>query len=644
VFVAALNERFAAAWSATLGDERICIAVLDGPVERSHVAFKGARLTEIKDRSSSLELSTGFASEHGTHVASIIFGQHGSPVTGIAPRCRGLLIPIFGNAPDGGVLRCTQVELADAITAAVNRGAHIINISGGEFTASGTFHPTLGDVLDRCDQQGVLIVAAAGNDGCDCLHVPAAHPSILAVGAATAAGQPLEWSNWGSQYQRHGLLALGENVRGAAPGGKISQRSGTSSAAALVSGVAGLLMSLDIQHGIKPNGPRIRQLLLHSSDPCPSASPSACRRYLSGVLNVERAVSLLSEKAAVMNLNESNSDIQSHFCESTSTHPPQTSGSAHQTYGPTPFGCVGSIRGGTSVDSNMTEVAPATCACRGGGAPAPKLVFALGQIGYSFSSQARVDSLRQHMSPLDPLRQTDLFTHLTTHRYDATSVIWTLEIDSVPVYAISLGGPNSRLILKELWLIMAAQTTYKYNQSNGLPLSANDVERVSVAGALGGWVSLMTGARLPVIHPELRGVIRWNTDDFAKKVAAYGKAPTSMAAKVKVVARFLERICFDFRNLGLTSRDRAINFVATNPHGFAEAFTEAANAGLKLHTIEVVPSLVCRPGSECWDVRLEYFDPNQQTDVARRVYRVTVDVSDVVPVVVGEPRYWSIAE
>jgi hypothetical protein len=117
-----------------------------------------------------------------------------------------------------------------------------------------------------------------------------------------------------------------------------------------------------------------------------------------------------------------------------------------------------------------------------------------------------------------------------------------------------------------------------------------------------------------------------------------------MAAKVKVVARFLERICFDFRNLGLTSRDRAINFVATNPHGFAEAFTEAANAGLKLHTIEVVPSLVCRPGSECWDVRLEYFDPNQQTDVARRVYRVTVDVSDVVPVVVGEPRYWSIAE
>ena len=170
-------------------------------------------------------------------------------------------------------------------------------------------------MLNRCHQLGVLIVAAAGNDGCDCLHIPAAHPSILAVGAATVAGQPLDWSNWGKQYQGHAVLAVGENVRGASLGGKVSQRSGTSSAAAIVSGVAGLMMSIDLGRGIKPHGPRIRRLLLQSADPCPSTSPSICRRYLSGVLNIDRALNLVSREESVMSLNEFNNTRDLRFDE-----------------------------------------------------------------------------------------------------------------------------------------------------------------------------------------------------------------------------------------------------------------------------------------------------------------------------------------
>ncbi len=681
--VASLNERFAAVWSATLGDDGICIAVLDGPVDRSHVAFKNARLAAIGGQCSTTASVDGVASGHGTHVASIIFGQHESPIKGIAPRCSGLLLPIFGNAPDGSVLKCTQIELAYAIALAADRGAHIINISGGEFTSTGTVHPILGAVLDRCHEQGVLIVAAAGNDGCDCLHIPAAHPSILAVGAATAAGQPLEWSNWGSQYQGHGLLAMGENVRGAGPSGKITERSGTSSATAIVSGVAGLLMSLDLQQGIKPNGPRIRQILLQSSDPCPSTSPSSCQRYLSGVLNVERAVSLLSEKENVMNLNECNSYEQSSLSDSDARRPRETSGSPYASPGPTQISPLASMRGATLVVPNNAVIAPAGCACGGSGTPAPRLVFALGQIGYSFTSQARVDSIRQHMFAIrketkkrrlqndekpDPFSQDDLFKYLVEDgaRYDATSIIWTLQIEDVPVYAISIVGPNSQAIVDELIQIMNGQKEYKKKLEDSEPdpptLGEKDVERVSVAGVLSGSVQLMTGELLPVIHPELRGMIYWNSQDLAKKIVAQCEGePKNPRAKQKgdvkerakgdnakeeteVVERFLERICFDFRNLGVESRDRAINFVATNPCDLRRAFSEAAAANLKLHTIDVAPSLVCRPGSECWDVRLEYFSPKAETDVARRVHRITVDVSDVVPVVVGKPLYWSIAE
>jgi hypothetical protein len=164
-----------------------------------------------------------------------------------------------------------------------------------------------------------------------------------------------------------------------------------------------------------------------------------------------------------------------------------------------------------------------------------------------------------------------------------------------------------------------------------------------------------------VIHPELRGMIWWNSQHLAQQVVgqfekeskadremhkAQGIRLRTKAEKEKIVEQFVERICFDFRNLGRRSDERAINFAATYPYAFKAAFERVAisEPDLRLHTVEVERSLVCRPGSECWDVKLEYFNPANNTDAARRVYRIAVDVSDVVPVAAGELRYWSIAE
>src|SRR5436305_1762547 len=82
-----------------------------------------------------------------------------------------------------------------------------------------------------------IIVAAAGNEGCECLHVPAALPSVLAVGAMDSQGKPLESSNWGGPYRQQGILAPGERIAGALPGGGVGYKSGTSSATAIVSGI-----------------------------------------------------------------------------------------------------------------------------------------------------------------------------------------------------------------------------------------------------------------------------------------------------------------------------------------------------------------------------------------------------------------------
>jgi hypothetical protein len=64
--------------------------------------------------------------------------------------------------------------------------------------------------------------------------------------------------------------------------------------------------------------------------------------------------------------------------------------------------------------------------------------------------------------------------------------------------------------------------------------------------------------------------------------------------------------------------------------------------GMELDAIDVVRSPICRPESDCWDVKLTFFDPAKLLERARKVYRFTVDVSDVTPVTAGPVRSWSV--
>jgi hypothetical protein len=105
---------------------------------------------------------------------------------------------------------------------------------------------------------------------------------------------------------------------------------------------------------------------------------------------------------------------------------------------------------------------------------------------------------------------------------------------------------------------------------------------------------------------------------------------------------FLERIYFEVRNLGQTPQERALNFAATNAFNLERVFESAASRRLQLDEIGIDRSPICRPDSECWDVRLIFFDPNNALGAARTAYRFTVDVSDVVPVLVGRVRSWAV--
>ena len=167
------------------GNSNIKIAVLDGSVDLEHPCFNTAEgnLVAYDDAQIQPSATKGLALKHGTAVCSLIFGKPNSIVEGVAPGCSGLIIPIYTEDDNGVFSSASQVELARAIEIAIQKGANIINISGGQFSNTGHPDVFLKQAIDKCFKAGILIVAAAGNDGCNCLHVPAADEQVLAIGA-----------------------------------------------------------------------------------------------------------------------------------------------------------------------------------------------------------------------------------------------------------------------------------------------------------------------------------------------------------------------------------------------------------------------------------------------------------------------------
>lgn len=235
-----------------LGAPAVRVAVLDGPVDFAHPCFAGADLTRLPTLVPDAA-GSGLMSLHDTHVTSLLFGQPGSPVAGLVPRCRGLILPVFRESPDGRVSRVPQLDLARAVEQAVEAGAYVINISGGERSTDGRAEAMLERALRRCAENGVLVVAAVGNDGCDCLQAPAATPTVLAVGATDASGTPLDIHNWGPSYRGNAVLAPGRDIKGAAPGGGLASLTGSSFATPAVTGVAALLVAQQIAEGREPD-------------------------------------------------------------------------------------------------------------------------------------------------------------------------------------------------------------------------------------------------------------------------------------------------------------------------------------------------------------------------------------------------------
>jgi cyanobactin maturation PatA/PatG family protease len=678
--------------SAMLGDPGICVAVLDGPVDLSHPCFAGANVRRL-DTLVQDPAGPGPMSVHGTHVTSLIFGQPGSPITGIAPRCRGLIAPVFRDFDER---RLSQLDLARAIEQAVQEGAHVINISGGQQAPEGQAEGMLERALRLCEDNNVLVVAAVGNDGCPCLHVPAAVPSVLGAGALGADGKPLETSNWGEAYRSNGILAPGENIKGAAPGGGIVSLSGSSFATPIVSGVAALLLSAQVQQGRSPDPWAVREALLETAVSCQPRDSPECRRYLSGTLNIPGAYASVTKggNTVMANINtiEAPDLAAGSVTAGADTATPETAGegiraacvgeaAAPDLAARVPETGIAAASGGfpaglatletaslPSASSSAAPVAPLAstqpgipaharsggvvpagdCGCEGG--TRKGYVFAIGAIGFDFGTEARRDSFRQLMprhrigesepaetvapNPYDFFQLAD---YLDNNKSESTNLIWTLNLDATPIYAIEA----EQAYAEDVFVVLRSAL-----RNQALPTNDdNYVSRVSIPGILTNRTRrLFSGQIVPVVMVRPRGLYTWSEKALVDLVVQ-GVQRTDDALSEDIlrqsIRNFLDKIYYQLRNLGQTSPDRALNYAATNAFIAMEVLQQGLLSAqmlgttekplYSLDTIAVSKSPYCRMDSDCWDVQVTFFNPNNILQ-ARSVYQFTLDVSDEMPV------------
>jgi subtilisin family serine protease len=210
--------------------------------------------------------------QHGTAMAGAI-AAHGKLI-GIAPAARLLAARAFDANHD---TKARSSAIYKSLQWATDNGARVVNMS-----FAGPADPTLHRLLAAAADKGLVLVAAAGNDGPNAAPLyPGADPNVIAVTATDSSDGLFAMANRGSYVA---VAAPGVDILALAPGETLQLSTGTSVATAHVSGLAALL--LECNPALKPAD--IRAMLAGSAKPLDSGAK---------LVNAYRAVTSLNAGA-----------------------------------------------------------------------------------------------------------------------------------------------------------------------------------------------------------------------------------------------------------------------------------------------------------------------------------------------------------
>lgn len=206
----------------------VSIAIIDSLVDVKHPDLAG-------QIAGAVDFVPGrpLAERHGTGVAGIIAARPNNAmgIAGVAPGARVTALRACWERSHGGATVCDSLSLARALTYALDHGIGIINLS-----LTGPRDPLLAQLIALAEKRGVIVVAAI-----DPANPPASFPAYL-PGVIPVADERLS-GKVGNAY-----IAPGLDVPTTEPEGKWDLVSGSSFAAAHVSGLFALLRQLSGRH------------------------------------------------------------------------------------------------------------------------------------------------------------------------------------------------------------------------------------------------------------------------------------------------------------------------------------------------------------------------------------------------------------
>src|SRR6185295_9567815 len=218
--------RLPQAHAISKGDS-ILVAVIDTSVDAAHPELAGVIAATFD--------ATGAAEKpqpHGTAMAGAI-AAHGK-LTGAAPGVKLLSVQAFGATRSEG----TSFNILKGLEWAAKENANIINMS-----FAGPTDPAMRVMLAAVHAKGIVLIAAAGNAGPRSRPLyPAADPNVIAVTATDPEDKLFVRANRGAHIA---VAAPGVNILVATPDGGYELTSGTSVAAAEVSGIVALMLERD---------------------------------------------------------------------------------------------------------------------------------------------------------------------------------------------------------------------------------------------------------------------------------------------------------------------------------------------------------------------------------------------------------------
>jgi subtilisin family serine protease len=257
----------------------VVVAVIDSEIDVTHPDLGGAIA-----KSFDALMGDHNPHLHGTSIAGAI-AAHGK-LLGIAPSVEIVAVHAF----DGGTGRATGTSFAidKGVQWAADNHARIINMS-----FAGPADPMLERLLAAAFNKGIVLIAAAGNAGPQSEPLyPAADPDVIAVTATDEHYHMFDMANRGRYIA---VAAPGVDILALAPGGAYQVTTGTSIAAAHVSGIAALL--LERKPSLTPSD--IRSVLIATAKQIGPPVPDS--GFGAGLVNAFRAVTWLDRKPVEFN-------------------------------------------------------------------------------------------------------------------------------------------------------------------------------------------------------------------------------------------------------------------------------------------------------------------------------------------------------